>query len=98
MRGKRIAYNFSFFQAYPTSHPEHEALVQRSDRRWLYSCGNTSAWRSVGVVSCHTTSDGILARTVCVCGEDLCNGASVQGAGPLLALVVALWHLQCVIG
>ena len=83
---------------YPTSHPEPEGVVQRSDKRWIYSCGNASSWRAVGVVSCHTTSDGILARTICVCGDDLCNGASVLGAGPLLALVAALGHLQHLIG
>ena len=46
----------------------------------------------------HTHSDGIVHRTVCLCAEDLCNGATAGQAAPFLVLAGALLYLQGVVG
>ncbi|KAF0286964.1 hypothetical protein FJT64_014540 [Amphibalanus amphitrite] len=86
------------FQKYPKAFPEPEALVERSDQRWIYSCGNRSEWHHVEVGHCHRHTDGILEESICICAEDLCNGATARQAVPFLVLAVALVHLQRMIG
>ncbi|KAF0291515.1 hypothetical protein FJT64_001114 [Amphibalanus amphitrite] len=83
---------------YPKAFPEPEALVERSDQRWIYSCGNRSEWHHVKVGHCHRHTDGILEESICICAEDLCNGATARQAVPFLVLAVALVHLQRMIG